>query len=279
LSREKIIEMEPGFQRRVQRYGWDKASAHYETFWHRQLKPAQDLLLEMANLHPGENVLDVACGTGLVSFQALTKLGDDGRVIGTDISEKMIEKACMLAEQKKEYRVKFERMDAEDLKLNDGSFDVVLCALGLMYMPNPLNALKEIYRVLKPGGRTVALVWGQRDRCGWSDLFEIVDQHVTSEVCPMFFNLGNSNILELSFKAAGFNATHIKRITTFLSYGNSREALGAAFEGGPVALAYNKFNEDVKKTVHAAYLSSIAPFKKGEGYQVPGEFVLAIGFR
>jgi ubiquinone/menaquinone biosynthesis C-methylase UbiE len=271
--------MEPGLQRRVQRYGWDKASACYETFWHQQLKPAQDILLDMADIRPGENVLDVACGTGLVSFQALTKLGNDGRIMGTDISERMIEKASSFAEYKKEYRVKFERMDAEDLKLKDGSFDVVLCALGLMYMPNPQKALEEMHRVLMPGGRAVAVVWGQRDRCGWSDIFEIVDQHVTSEVCPMFFNLGNPNMLELNFKAAGFSAIRVKRITTFLSYNDSKEALGAAFEGGPVALAYNKFNEDVKKEVHAAYLSSISSFRKGEGYEIPGEFVSAIGIR
>jgi SAM-dependent methyltransferase len=271
--------MEPGLQRRVQRYGWDKASAYYETFWHDKLKPAQDLLLDMADLRPGENVLDVASGTGLVSFQALTKLGENGRVVGTDISEKMIEKASSLAANKKEYRVSFERMDAEDLKLKDGLFDVALCALGLMYMPNPQKALEEMHRVLKPGGRVVAAVWGQRDRCGWSDIFEIVDQHVASEVCPMFFNLGNPNMLELNFKAAGFSAIQVKRIATLLSYNDSMEALGAAFEGGPVALAYNKFNEDVKKEVHTAYLSSLAPFKKGEGYEVPAEFVLAIGIR
>ncbi len=271
--------MEPGLQRRVQRYGWDKASAYYETFWQHQLKPAQDLLLDMADLHPGENVLDVACGTGLVSFQALTKLGEEGRVVGTDISEKMIELASSLAMQKKEYRVRFERMDAEELHLENGSFDVALCSLGLMYVPNPLHALEEMYRVLKPGGRAVAAVWGRRDRCGWSEIFEIVDQHVASEVCPMFFNLGNQDVLELNFKKAGFNSIKVKNIATFITYTNSTEALGAAFEGGPVALAYNKFSEDVKKEVHDAYLSSLAPFKKGEGYEVPGEFVLAIGIR
>jgi ubiquinone/menaquinone biosynthesis C-methylase UbiE len=271
--------MEPELQRRVQRYGWDKASVCYEAFWHDKLKPAQDLLLDMADLRPGESVLDVACGTGLVSFEALTKLGDDGRVVGTDISEKMIERASSLATRKMEYRVRFERMDAEDLKLKDGLFDVALCALGLMYIPNPQKSLEEMHRVLKPHGRVVAAVWGQRDRCGWSDIFEIVDQHVASDVCPMFFNLGNPNMLELNFKAAGFSVTHVKRITTTLSYNNSREALGAAFEGGPVALAYNKFNEDVKRDVHAAYLSSLAQYRDGEGYEVPAEFVLAMGVR
>jgi ubiquinone/menaquinone biosynthesis C-methylase UbiE len=271
--------MEPGLQRRVQRYGWDKASPYYEAFWQNQLKPAQDLLLEMADLHQGERILDTACGTGLVSFQALTKIGDEGRVLGTDISDKMIETATLLAVQKNENRVRFERMDCEDLHLEDGSFDVAFCALGLMYMPDPLKALKELRRVLKPEGRIVAAVWGQRANCGWSDIFEIVDQHVASEVCPMFFNLGNPNMLELIIKEAGFTEITVKRISTILLYKDSKEALGAAFAGGPVALAYHKFSETIKQEVHAAYLHSLEPFKKGEKYEVPGEFVLAKGVR
>ena len=271
--------MEPRLQRRVQRYGWDKASAYYEVYWQNQLKPAQDILLEMADLQPGESVLDVACGTGLASFRALTKLGGSGRVLGTDISEKMVEMASSLAVQKRENRAQFERMDAEELGLENNSFDVALCALGLMYMPDPRKALEEMHRVLKPSGRAVAAVWGQRAQCGWSEIFEIVDQHVASEVCPMFFNLGNPDVLELNFKAAGFTAISVRRISTFLSYNDAKEALGAAFEGGPVALAYHKFSDAIKKEVHAAYLFSLAQYKKGEGYQVPGEFVVARGVR
>jgi ubiquinone/menaquinone biosynthesis C-methylase UbiE len=269
--------MEPALQRRVQRYGWDKASASYEEFWQEPLRPAQDLLLKMAELRPGENILDIACGTGLVGFDALAKLGEKGKVTGTDISEKMIEMASLLARQKGESRVRFERMDAEELSLENSVFDAALCALGLMYMPDPGKALKEMHRVIRPGGRAVAAVWGQRARCGWADLFEIVDQYVASEVCPMFFNLGNPGMLELNFKAAGFRDIRVQRINTVLIYSDEHEALGAAFEAGPVALAYHKFNEKTKQTVHAAYLSSLAEYKKDGGYEVPGEFVVARG--
>lgn len=271
--------MEPGLQRRVQRYGWDKASDYYEAFWQNQLKPAQDLLLEMAALQPGENVLDVACGTGLLSFDALKFTGENGRVLGTDISDKMINYASAIASKKLENRARFERMDAENLLLENNSFDAALCALGLMYVPDPRKALEEMHRVLKPGGRATVAVWGQRARCGWAELFEIVDQHVTSEVCPMFFNLGNPGILELNFKAAGFTAISVQRISTVLFYEDAKQALGAAFEGGPVALVYFKFSEEIKQIVHDAYLSSLSPYRHGEKYEVPGEFVIARGFR
>ena len=171
--------MEPALQRRVQRYGWDKASSFYEPFWQEQLKPAQDLLLEMAALQKGERILDIACGTGLVSFRALEQ-APGGYLLGTDISEKMVALATSVATQKGEARARFERMDAEELQVGSESFDVALCALGLMYMPSPLKGLREMHYALVPGGRVVVAVWGERRLCGWADIFEIVDRHVSS---------------------------------------------------------------------------------------------------
>ena len=270
--------MDPALQRRVQRYGWDKASPYYETFWQHQLQPAQDLLLEMALLKEGETVLDIACGTGLVSFRVLDQIGD-GRLVGADISDKMIEMATEQAAHRGKTNARFQQMDAEQLLLDDESFDVALCALGLMYMSAPLKALEEMHRVLKPGGRAVAAVWGERRHCGWSEIFGIVDRHVSSEVCPLFFNLGNPGMLELNMKAAGFSDIITHRIQSTIHYKDAQEALGAAFAGGPVALAYNKFNESVKQQVHADYLASIAAYSVGEGYDVPGEFLVARAVR
>ena len=74
--------MDASLQRRVQRYGWDKAAVYYEDFWQNQLKPAQDLLMEMTKLNAGERVLDTASGTGLVSFRARQEVGDNGLCFG-----------------------------------------------------------------------------------------------------------------------------------------------------------------------------------------------------
>jgi ubiquinone/menaquinone biosynthesis C-methylase UbiE len=271
--------MDARLQRRVQRYGWDKASGCYEEFWQEQLRPARDRLLEMAALRPGESALDIACGTGLVSFEALEILGRDGYLLGTDISERMVEKATAIAAELDVHNVRFQWMDAEDLQADDSNFDVAICSLGLMYIPDPRKALEEMRRVLRPGGRAVCSVWGPRESCGWAELFEIVDRNVASEVCPMFFQLGRPEMLELTFKAAGFAGVAVSRIATQLLYRDDREALGAAFEGGPVALAYHKFSDAVKDTVHADYLASIAQYRRDDGYAIPGEFVVARGER
>ncbi len=271
--------MHPDLQRRVQRYGWDRAAAYYEPHWRRQLQPAQHRLLEVAALQPGAHVLDVACGTGLVTFPAAAAVAPDGDVLGTDLSEGMIERARQIARQRGIQNVSFERMDAEALQVPDRAFDVALCALGLMYVPDPLRAAREMYRVLVPGGRAVVLVWGERRRCGWADIFPIVDRRVASDVCPMFFQQGTGDTLQRTLEAAGFVDVEAERLTTTLRFDSPEDACGAAFAGGPVALAYRRFDDAPREEVHAEYLASIAPYRNGTGYAIPGEFVIARGMR
>ena len=271
--------MEADLQRRIQRYGWDRAAAYYENFWQQQLKPAQDKLLGLAKLQPGEKVIDIACGTGLVSFPAAEILGPNGFVLATDISDAMVKISTQTAKERNLTNIQFKRMDAEQLDVPNEEYDVALCGLGLMYVPDPVRALKEMQRVLKPGGRAVAAVWGQRDHCGWAEIFEIVDRRVATEVCPMFFNLGNRDVLKRSFEMAGFSNVNFEKLNTTLNYNSDEEAYGAAFAGGPVALAYHKFSDQVKNEAHIEYLDSINPFRQGNGYAVPGEFVVAVGYK
>ena len=115
--------MKSNLQRRIQRYGWDKAVSDYEPYWKRQLEPAQNRLLDMAGLRSGERVLDVACGTGLVSLRAAAQVGPEGHVMATDISDKMVQRARELAAQQHLDHITFERMDAEALKRQFGCDD------------------------------------------------------------------------------------------------------------------------------------------------------------
>jgi ubiquinone/menaquinone biosynthesis C-methylase UbiE len=229
--------VDPKLQRRVQRYGWDKAAAQYEASWHRQLAPAQAALLARAALEPGERVVDVACGTGLVTFRAAAAVGPTGWVVGTDLSESMVELARARAAEQRLGHVRFERMGAEDLQLPSASFDAALCALGLMYVPDARKAVEEMARIVVPGGRVAAAVWGQRSRCGWAEVFPIVDARVKSDVCPLFFALGTANRLSAVLQEAGLAEVATERLETDLLWASADEACGAAFVGGPVALA------------------------------------------
>jgi ubiquinone/menaquinone biosynthesis C-methylase UbiE len=288
--------MDARLQRRIQRYGWDKAAACYEQSWQRQLAPAQSTMLALAGLEPGERVIDVACGTGLVTFAAADTVGPTGVVVGTDISEAMVTLAAARARARRLGHVRVLRMDAEDLSpLEDASFDVALCALGLMYVPDPLKAVREMTRLVS--GRVVAAVWGQRNRCGWAEIFPIVDSRVKSEVCPLFFALGTGERLADVFREAGLVDVVTTRIETHLEWASDEDACGAAFVGGPVALAYSRFDARTRFLVHRQYLDSIAQWRNRNGngsgnghaddeddrpraawgYSVPGEFVIVAG--
>lgn len=266
--------MEPRLQRRVQRYGWDMASADYEPLWQAQLAPAHAATLELAALRPGQTVLDVACGTGLVSLAAARAVGPQGQVIACDLSGRMVDAARQRARDAGIGHLRVARMDAECLDLPDGSVDVALCALGLMYLPDPGQALREMRRVLRPGGHVVLSVWGERARCGWAPLFPIVDAEVASEVCPLFFALGQRDALARLCERAGLAHAELRRIESTLDYGSGSEACRAAFVGGPVALAWSRFAEAARARVRTRYLQAIAAWRVGRGYRVPGEFVI-----
>lgn len=271
--------MDADLQRRVQRYGWDRAEPFYEASWREQLAPAQHLLLERAALRPGEWVLDVACGTGLVTFPAAEAVGPEGAVVGTDLSDRMVAHVCAEAERRDLRHVTALRCDAEDLRCVDTLFDAVLCGLGMMYFPDPLRAAREFHRVLRAGGRAAAAVWGRRDRCGWAGVFSVVDARVKTEVCPLFFHLGTGETLASVLREAGFEHVTTDRIATTLRYDSADAACDAAFAGGPVAMAYARFDEPTRAEARADYLESIAAFRDGDGYAIPGEFVIACGAR
>lgn len=266
--------MDARLQQRVQRYGWDLAARTYEGLWQTQLAGAQADMLALADLRQGESVLDVACGTGLVTLKAAHTVGAPGRVLGIDLSGLMVDAAAARALKSRLQNVCFSRMDAQNLALPDAGFDVVVCALGLMYMPDPEQALREMRRVLRPGGRLALAVWGERSLCGWSSVFPIVDAEVASDVCPLFFRLGQPcSLVNLCIKT-GFGELTQRRNAASLVYADADDACDAALMGGPVALAWSRFGDDVRTRVRRRYLESLAPWRCAKGYRVPAEFVI-----
>jgi ubiquinone/menaquinone biosynthesis C-methylase UbiE len=266
--------MDARLQTRIQRYGWDLAADEYEPTWTAQLAGVQAALVAQAALAPGEQVLDVACGTGQVTLQAAEAVGARASVLGIDVSQRMVDTATQRARQQSVANVAFARMDAQQLALPDAGFDVVLCSLGLMYVPDPAQAVFEMRRVLRPGGRLVLSVWGERSRCDWAALFEIVDAEVASEVCPLFFGLGRQDALASLCGDAGFAQIGQQRQAATLAYASGDEACRAAFVGGPVALAWSRFSEEARHRASTRYLDGLAAWRDGAGYRVPAEFVI-----
>jgi ubiquinone/menaquinone biosynthesis C-methylase UbiE len=138
---------------------YDSLTEQFDFFTERLSSPLAAQMVSLAEIKPQGSVLDVGTGTGVVALQAAKKIGMDGKVHGIDLSEGMLAtaraKAVRLGLAEK---VEFSRMDAEKLEFTDASFDTVVSLFALLHFPDPLTALREIYRVLSPGGRLVLAV-------------------------------------------------------------------------------------------------------------------------
>lgn len=271
--------MDARLQRRVQRYGWDRAVDAYTRHWHSALAGLHGEMLSLAAGRPGEAVLDMACGTGVLSLAAAHAVGPAGRVLGIDLADAMVQAAQQRARDLGLAQICFVRMDAESLALPDAGFDLALCSLGLMYLPDPGAALRELRRVLRPGGRAVLAVWGARARCGWAPLFGIVDAEVRSEVCPLFFALGQEGALARCCTSAGLQVTLQRRRSDTLDYADGDDMCAAAFAGGPVALAWSRFDAPVRERLQSRYLEATAPWRLDGGYRLPAEYLILIARR
>lgn len=271
--------MDSRLQIRVQRYGWDAAAQLYEEGWQAPLAPAQQTLLRVAAIGPGERVIEAACGSGLVTRALAGAVGPSGHVFATDLSQNMVDltaKGCADAGQG---WVATARMSADDLG-EEGGFDAAVCALGLMYVPDPGRAAASMARAVRPGGRVVATVWGERKNCGWAEIFPIVDARVVSEVCPLFFASGAPGSLKRDFEQAGLDRIEEHRQREVLEFADERALLSAMLLGGPVALAVKRFTPEVMQEVEAEFLASVQDCRAADGsYRIPGEFVTVVGYR
>lgn len=272
--------MDAKLQLRVQRYGWDAAEPHYEECWSDVLQPAHDTLLAMAQLLPGQRIVEIACGTGIVTVRAARMVEPGGSVLATDLSGRMVERTHARCLESGIECVSASRMDAQKLDVADGTFDAAICALGLMYVPDTRAAIAEMARVVRPRGTVVATVWGERKNCGWAEIFPIVDRQVASEVCPMFFGLGAPGALKSQFEEHGIHDIEGVRRKETMTFSDEPSLLRAMIDGGAVALAAKRFSPEVRGEVEAEFLASVRQWRDGSGgYAIPVEFVTMKGRR
>jgi ubiquinone/menaquinone biosynthesis C-methylase UbiE len=117
--------------------------------WHPRIAHR---LVEYAHLRPGQQVLDIATGTGMVAIEAAQIVGSEGQVIGIDIATGMVEQARRKVEVLGLSNIEFQVADAEDLDFPDDSFDYIFCSSAFIWMSDLLSALRLWHRFLKPGG-------------------------------------------------------------------------------------------------------------------------------
>jgi ubiquinone/menaquinone biosynthesis C-methylase UbiE len=144
------------------RFSDEALPAAYDRLFTRSFfGPWARVLIELVRVDAGNAVLDVATGPGAVARMAAVRAGTLGRVVGIDLSAPMLEIARSKPVEPAAAPVEFIQRAADDLQLPDASFDVVLCQQGLQFFPDQVAALREMRRVLKPGGRVGISVWAK----------------------------------------------------------------------------------------------------------------------
>ena len=142
----------------VEASGYDALADVFDRLSERFSGVLAERLLSLAQPKPGERVLDVGTGAGLVALRAAPSVAPGGRVVGVDIAQGMLARAREKAREARLEHVRFEPMDAEALDLEPASFDLVLSLFALPHFPDPARAVAEMFRVLRPGGRLVVAV-------------------------------------------------------------------------------------------------------------------------
>lgn len=184
------------------------AAENYERFFVPAIgKPLALDLISRASLQPGERVLDVGCGTGIVARYASERVGNT--VAGLDINPGMLGVARQTASDNNKFE--WYEASAEEIPLPDKSFDVVLCQLSLQFVPDKLRALHEMYRVMVPGGRLYLNVPGQIAPV-FTILADAMERHIGTEAAGFVkhvFSLNETGVLERLMVDAGFRDVEV----------------------------------------------------------------------
>ncbi|WP_036279386.1 class I SAM-dependent methyltransferase [Methylocystis sp. ATCC 49242] len=131
------------------------------SFWHRFGRQT----VERLGLRGGETVLDVCCGSGGSALPAAEAVGPQGKVVAVDLAERLVQLGEAKALAMGLRNIEFKTGDMLALGYPDASFDVAVCVFGIFFVPDMVAATKELWRMLRPGGRLAITTWGP-------DLFE-----------------------------------------------------------------------------------------------------------
>jgi ubiquinone/menaquinone biosynthesis C-methylase UbiE len=239
------------------------------------MEEATEEMLLAAGLKSGDHVLDLAAGTGDQSLLAARKVGPAGIVLATDLSLEMLNVAAKRARASGLTNIMTRVMDAEQLNLEERSFDAVICRNGLMLLPHLQSALRGIRRVLKPGGKLAALVWS-RNPLHMLPLTVLAKYVGKASVdLPNPFTLSDPAVFEQALREAGFREVTIRPIPLRLQFASmdafmeSRRAMVAELVG--------QTSEQVQQQLLNEVRQALSQFEGPEGLVAQGETLLGVG--
>ena len=251
----------------------------YDTFFVPVLfAPWATKLIDFAAIEAGENVLDLACGTGIVARLASQRVGDSGSVVGLDVNPAMLDvarRSSMGIAPPIEWR----EGSATDMPLPDASFDVVLCQASLMYFPEP-HATQEMHRVLAPGGRLALSVWRPIEYSpGWRAMANALETHVSDEVGAMMrspFSFGDAEHVRDVIREGGFSHVHIRLDGDMVRYPSVEEFVRIQAVSSPIGDFVDQLEDAARQALVEEIRLELGSYMDDDGLAFPIEAYLAV---
>ncbi len=265
---------------RVAASGWRK----WDGVVMKTLQQVSDLLIKSAEINPGDFVLDVATGTGEPALTISKLVGPRGRVVGVDLSPDMLDVARERAASQGISNVTFQVNEDEDLSaFPDSTFDAVVCRLGLMFMPEPVRALKGFLRVLKPNRRASVSTWASSPSTA---IMKAVVKHVPDfQPAPpgtpgTQLGIPSPDMLGDIFTRAGFSNYNYQTTAATLQSDSAEECWEMISEtGGPLILLLSKLSAEKRQAIKDDVIETLRHLFPVGPIKLTGELIVGTGTR
>jgi SAM-dependent methyltransferase len=282
-----MTTFDPAKYKETTREQWQNAAdawSDYGPFLRRWLGPATELMLDMTHVREGSRVLDVAAGAGDQSLQAAERVGGSGHVLATDIAPRILERAAhnaRVAGVRLETRV----MDGENLDVSEGTFDALICRVGLIYFPDQQRALAGMSRALKPGGRLGAIVYSTPEKNPFFSIPVGIIRRRARLPAPLPgqpgpFSLGGSGVLVKTLETAGFRNVEVRTVPAPLRMTSAAECVRFERESfGALHQMLSGLDDQERAETWAEIETSLRQFEREGGFEGPCELMVGVGVK
>jgi ubiquinone/menaquinone biosynthesis C-methylase UbiE len=274
------------------RMEWNAVAPGWKKYGKDMLKwmaPTSDQLIRSTGISSGQTVLDVATGTGQPALTIAKIVGENGKIVGVDLSPEMLEVAKEQAAYLGLTNAVFQVVKDESLSMfSDNTFDSVVCRNGLMFMPDPVKALKAFLRVLKAGGKASVTVWGSPDK---SPVMGVVMKAISNYVPDMKlpsaaapagtpggpFSIPTVDMLRDYFLNAGFTNFTAEKIEVTVAQTDTAEQFwqGMTEVTGFLVILLSKLPDEKKLAIKNDVIESLRKiFPSGGPVKFTGELIL-----
>lgn len=242
-----------------------------------------ETLVEYAQPAPGMRVLDLACGTGEPAISLALRVGAQGHVTALDLSADLLKIATQRARARELNNFTTQQADAHSLPFPDNHFDLATSRFGVMFFRDPVGALRELRRTLRPGARACFLAWGPFDQPYWQTMMGVVHRHVSGPLLepggPDPFRFAEPGSLSAVLHGAGFNAVVEETRTVPWTWPGSVEEVWEYAQAVTVPFRpmLERVPTDQWPRIHAEVHAAVRQYSDGEKICFGASVVLASG--